>query len=128
MVANGVPVDPRSPAGKTPGDGGANCGRSAAVRREQGGFWVGFSAAFFYRIGWLSGRPRFEGLGNIPREGGALVVANHISHIDPIYSGLAVHLARRVPRFLAKNGLWNVPLLGTVLRSTEQIPVFPSAR
>jgi 1-acyl-sn-glycerol-3-phosphate acyltransferase len=94
------------------------------VGRERGGFWIGFSAAFFYPIGWLSGRPRFEGLENIPRTGGVIVAANHVSHIDPIYSGLAVHLAGRVPRFLAKDGLWRVPALGSLLRATEQIPVF----
>ncbi len=92
--------------------------------RERGGFWIGFAAVFFYPIGWLSARPRFAGLDHIPRSGGVVVAANHLSHIDPIYSGLAVHLARRVPRFLAKDSLWRVPVLGTVLRATGQIPVF----
>jgi 1-acyl-sn-glycerol-3-phosphate acyltransferase len=94
------------------------------VARERGGFWIGFCAVFFYPIGWLSGRPRFEGLEHIPRTGGAVIAANHISHIDPIYSALAVHLARRVPHFLAKDSLWRVPVLGHVLRATRQIPVF----
>ena len=95
-----------------------------AVARERGGFWIGLCAVFFYPVGWLSARPRFVGLEHIPRTGGVVVVANHISHIDPIYSALAVHLARRVPRFLAKDSLWRVPVLGTVLRATGQIPVF----
>ncbi len=94
------------------------------MSRERGGFGVGFAAVFFYPIGWLSARPRFGGLDHIPRSGGVVVAANHLSHIDPIYSGLAVHLARRVPRFLAKDSLWRVPVLGTVLRATGQIPVF----
>ena len=94
------------------------------MKRERGGFWIGFSAAFFYPIGWLSGRPRFEGLDHIPRTGPVIVAANHVSHIDPIYSGLAVHLAGRVPRFLAKDSLWRVPGLGALLRATAQIPVF----
>jgi 1-acyl-sn-glycerol-3-phosphate acyltransferase len=94
------------------------------VARERGGFWIGFCAVFFYPFGWLSARPRFVGLEHIPRQGGAVIAANHISHVDPIYSALAVHIARRVPRFLAKDSLWRVPLLGTILRSTGQIPVF----
>jgi 1-acyl-sn-glycerol-3-phosphate acyltransferase len=94
------------------------------VARERGGFWIGFAAVFFYPIGWLSARPRFEGLGHIPETGGAIVAANHISHIDPIYTGLALHRAGRVSRFLAKDSLWRVPVLGTVLRATGQIPVF----
>ncbi|MGH3565058.1 MAG: lysophospholipid acyltransferase family protein [Pseudonocardia sp.] len=94
------------------------------MRRERGGFWVAFAAAFFYPIGWLSARGRFEGREHIRSEGGVLVVANHISHLDPIFSGLIVHRSRRVPRFLAKHDLWSVPVLGTVLRGSEQIPVY----
>ena len=93
------------------------------MARERGGFWIGFCAVFFYPFGWLSARPRFVGLEHIPRQGGAVIAANHISHVDPIYSALAVHIARRVPRFLAKDSLWRVPLLGRILRSTGQIPV-----
>lgn len=94
------------------------------MRREKGGFWVGFAAAFFYPIGWLSGRGRFEGREHLPADGGALVVANHVSHLDPIFSGLQLHRAGRVPRFLAKHVLWDVPVLGTVLRGSAQIPVY----
>ena len=35
-----------------------------------------------------------------------------------------MHLAGRVPRFLAKDSLWRIRGLGTVLRATAQIPVF----
>ena len=98
--------------------------REAGVRREKGGFWIAFCAVFFYPTGWLFGRSRFEGLENIPARGGALVVANHLSHLDPVFTGLIVHRARRVPRFLAKHSLWGVPVLGQALRGTGQIPVY----
>lgn len=94
------------------------------MAREKGGFWVAFTAAVFYPLGWLCGRARFEGREHLPPTGGVLVVANHISHLDPVYTALQVHRARRVPRFLAKHGLWKVPMLGRVLRSTAQIPVY----
>jgi 1-acyl-sn-glycerol-3-phosphate acyltransferase len=94
------------------------------VRREKGGFWIAFCAVFFYPIGWLVGRSRFEGKEHIPSTGGALLVANHISHLDPIFSGLVVHRARRVPRFLAKNSLWSKPVLGWAMRGSGQIPVY----
>jgi 1-acyl-sn-glycerol-3-phosphate acyltransferase len=96
----------------------------SCVRREKNGFWIAFCAAFFYPIGWLVGRARFEGKENIPAEGGVLLVANHISHLDPIFSGLVVHRSRRVPRFLAKHSLWSVPVLGSALRGSGQIPVY----
>ncbi|HXV92732.1 MAG TPA: lysophospholipid acyltransferase family protein [Pseudonocardia sp.] len=94
------------------------------MRREKGGFWVGFAAVFFYPLGWLTGRGRILGREHVPPEGGALVVANHVSYLDPVFSALLVHRAGRVPRFLAKNTLWGVPVLRSVLRGTGQIPVY----
>lgn len=94
------------------------------MRREKGGFWIAFCAVFFYPLGWLVGRARFEGREHIPATGGALVVANHLSHLDPVYTGLLVHRAGRVPRFLAKHSLWTRPVLGSVMRGTGQIPVY----
>lgn len=98
--------------------------RDGRPGREPGGFWINFCAVFFYPIGWLTGRGRFEGREHIPATGGALIVANHISHLDPIFSGLIVHRARRVPRFLAKHSLWSTPVLGRALAGSQQIPVY----
>jgi 1-acyl-sn-glycerol-3-phosphate acyltransferase len=95
-----------------------------SVRREKGGFWIAFCAVFFYPMGWLFGRSRFEGKQHIPAGGGALIVANHISHLDPVFTGLLVHRARRVPRFLAKHSLWSAPVLGRALAGSGQIPVY----
>lgn len=94
------------------------------MKRERRGFWIAFCAMFFYPAGLLVGRSRFEGLEHIPADGGVLLVANHISHLDPILTGLQVDRARRVPRFMAKHSLWRVPLLGQALRGSEQIPVY----
>lgn len=96
------------------------------MRREKQGFWIAFCAVFFYPIGWVTGRGRFEGTEHIPApgHGGALLVANHVSHLDPIYSGLIVHRSRRVPRFLAKHSLWSTPVLGRALAGSGQIPVY----
>jgi 1-acyl-sn-glycerol-3-phosphate acyltransferase len=95
-----------------------------SVRREKGGFWIGLAAAVIYPVGRLLGRARYEGRSHLPPVGGALLVGNHISHLDPIYSALLVHRSRRVPRFLAKHSLWRVPVLGAVLRGGQQIPVY----
>lgn len=94
------------------------------MRREKRGFWIAFCALFFYPIGWVTGRSRFEGREHIPAEGGVLLVGNHVSHLDPVFSGLILDRSGRVPRFLAKHSLWSAPVLGRALAGSGQIPVY----
>lgn len=101
-----------------------SAGDVGRVRRESRGFWITFCAAFFYPIAFLVGRSRFEGRQRIPAQGGALIVANHISHLDPIFTGLQIERSRRVPRFMAKHSLWRTPVLGRALAGSGQIPVY----
>ena len=67
---------------------------------------------------------RWHGRHHIPRSGGAIVVVNHISKIDPITLGHFVRGAGRVPHFLAKVELFEHKLLGRVFRGTDMIPVY----
>jgi len=66
---------------------------------------------------------RFEDLHHIPAEGPAVVACNHISYLDPLGNAYAVVKAGRRPRFLAKNDLFGIPVVGTALRGVRQIPV-----
>ncbi|MGH2540491.1 MAG: lysophospholipid acyltransferase family protein [Actinomycetota bacterium] len=66
---------------------------------------------------------RYEGLEHIPRTGPAIIACNHISYLDPLTSASAVVKAGRRPRFLAKDDLFRIPVVGTVFRGTRQIPV-----
>jgi len=50
---------------------------------------------------------------NIPKRGGIIVAANHLSYIDPPVIGAAL---RRRPSFIAKEGLFGVPFLGKFIR------------
>jgi 1-acyl-sn-glycerol-3-phosphate acyltransferase len=97
--------------------------RPVAGAREKGGPAVALAAAVFYPLTLLLARRRMEGLEHVPAEGPALLVCNHVSYLDPVYTAVFVHRARRVPRFLAKASLWDVPLFGRVLRGSRQIPV-----
>jgi 1-acyl-sn-glycerol-3-phosphate acyltransferase len=73
-------------------------------------------------------RLHHEGLERIPSRGPAIVACNHISYLDPLTNGEAVHRAGRRPRFLAKSELFRIPVVGTVLRGAGQIPVWRGAR
>jgi 1-acyl-sn-glycerol-3-phosphate acyltransferase len=59
----------------------------------------------------------------LPASGGVIVVVNHISNFDPVALGHFIIWSGRWPRYLAKRELWDVWILGRLLRSLGQIPV-----
>lgn len=59
----------------------------------------------------------------VPRHGPALIVCNHVSHVDPLIVGLAAWRRGRRLQFLAKRELFTHPLTGPLLRGTGQIEV-----
>lgn len=60
----------------------------------------------------------------IPRTGGGILVANHISHVDPLVYAHFVYDNGRPPRFLAKAELLQIRGLKWLLGGTGQIPVY----
>lgn len=60
---------------------------------------------------------------NIPATGGCILVFNHISHLDPLIAAHYVYDHGRLPRYLAKSGLFKNRALGAFLRAAGQIPV-----
>lgn len=70
----------------------------------------------FTRHRWIDGH-------KIPADGGAVIAANHVSHVDPLTFAHVIHDHGRLPRYLAKAELFDVPVVGSVLRSAGQIPV-----
>lgn len=92
------------------------------ARREKGGFWVGLAATLLYP---LSAIGKVTQRGNrLPREGGALLVMNHVSHFDPVVDGVFVHKNKRVPRILAKEAVLRMPVFGRIARGVGTIPVY----
>jgi 1-acyl-sn-glycerol-3-phosphate acyltransferase len=73
-------------------------------------------------------RLSYEHLERIPSTGPAIIANNHISYLDPLTNGEAIERAGRRPRFLAKEELFRIPVVGTVLRGAGQIPVARGAR
>lgn len=71
----------------------------------------------FTKRRWIDGE-------KIPAEGGCVLVANHISHLDPLTFAHFVYGHGRLVRFLAKAEVFDVPVVGRVVRSAKQIPVY----
>jgi 1-acyl-sn-glycerol-3-phosphate acyltransferase len=68
-----------------------------------------------------------EGADKLPREGAYVLAPNHYSEADPLVVALAVWKAGRAPRFMAKESLFRVPVLGWILRGTGMVPVARSS-
>lgn len=64
-------------------------------------------------VAWILFRFTVIGVEHLPPTGGAVVVANHQSWLDPIILPLALP---RKPAFLAMEELWRMPVIGTVMR------------
>jgi 1-acyl-sn-glycerol-3-phosphate acyltransferase len=58
-----------------------------------------------------------------PRSGAFVLAPNHYSEIDPIVMGVVSWKLGRLPRFMAKGSLFNIPVLGWLLKKSGQIPV-----
>jgi 1-acyl-sn-glycerol-3-phosphate acyltransferase len=65
----------------------------------------------------------WSGMEHIPLKGPAILVWNHYSDIDPLLVVHYVYNAGRHPRFLLKESILRIPLVGPLVRSTGQIPV-----
>jgi 1-acyl-sn-glycerol-3-phosphate acyltransferase len=76
--------------------------------------------------GWLLRRLTRQDWGPadaLPKTGGVLVVANHISNFDPPVVAHFLIWSGRWPRALGKSEIWKVPVLGWLATACGQIPV-----
>ncbi|AKL98654.1 lysophospholipid acyltransferase family protein [Endomicrobium proavitum] len=65
-------------------------------------------------------RTRVEGKGNIPASGGVIMAPNHTSFFDP---PLTASMMKRPLNFMAKQELFNVPVLGFLIKKTNAFAV-----
>ena len=68
-----------------------------------------------------------KGIEKLPKRGSYILVANHVTNVDALAMAYLVYVQlKRAPHFLAKEGLFRVPVIGAILRAAGQIPVYRS--
>jgi len=72
------------------------------------------SKAFLYLFFKIFYRLEVIGIENVPDEGGVIIAANHMSYLDPPLIGAAL---KRRATYMAKEGLFNIPLIGSFIRA-----------
>jgi len=86
--------------------------------------WVFWLACFVVKpFMWLTTKREWINPERIPESGGFVIAMNHLSHIDPVTAAYLVYDYGRLPRYLAKSGLWNNKALAKILTDAGQIPV-----
>jgi 1-acyl-sn-glycerol-3-phosphate acyltransferase len=97
------------------------------ARRGRVGFWLGLAVIVLYPLNSVLFKLRWRGTEHIPKTGGVLAVANHVSYADPITFARFIWDSGRIPRFLAKESLFRTFFVRNVMRGAAQIPVHRGA-
>jgi 1-acyl-sn-glycerol-3-phosphate acyltransferase len=72
-----------------------------------------FCALIIRFILHINGGLDIKGIENVPAEGGVIIASNHISYLDPPLLGAVLP---RGATFMARRGLFNIPLLGWFIK------------
>jgi 1-acyl-sn-glycerol-3-phosphate acyltransferase len=91
--------------------------------RRRRGFWYGLAIDVLWPFVMLFTRSSWHGGSHIPAEGPVLIASNHVSFADPVTVTAYVLAHGRIPRYLAKAGLWKIPVVRSVLAGGRHIPV-----
>lgn len=81
-------------------------------------YWIGRTMSAI--ICKIFGRCEVIGRENIPAKGGVLLCGNHVSYIDPPALGAG---STRQVHFMAKLELFQIPVVGTIIKGLGAFPV-----
>jgi 1-acyl-sn-glycerol-3-phosphate acyltransferase len=87
------------------------------------GFWRRFAVVTVKPLMTVMSRRDWRGMEHIPDTGPVIIVANHMSHADPLVLAHFTYDSGRWPRYLAKESLFRLPVLGRLLYWVGQVPV-----
>ncbi len=88
------------------------------------GLWIRLCVLVIYPFVGIVFRVRWRHLDRVPARGGVTIAINHISHVDTMLMARLVWQSGRIPRFLIKSELFDMPVLRWVVRGAQQIPVY----
>ena len=87
-----------------------------------------FGAAVMRPILNLIVKRDWRGGEKLPKSGPAIVVCNHISYLDPLTFSHFLYNNGRAPRYLGKESVFKIPVIGFIIKSAGQIPVKRESR
>jgi 1-acyl-sn-glycerol-3-phosphate acyltransferase len=97
--------------------------------RQKLGFWYRFVVRLLRPILMLVTRRDWRGGEQLPPVGTGVVVSpNHVSYVDPLTFAHFLWDNGRAPRFLAKEGVFRVPVMGRIIAACGQISVSRESR
>jgi 1-acyl-sn-glycerol-3-phosphate acyltransferase len=101
--------------------------RLAKLRRPGYGEKIGATWRFVWLVLYapfsLLIKNSYRNLQRLPQQGPVIIVTNHVSHIDPFLVAKLVLDGARTPRFLAKESIFDVKIVGAAMRGMGHIPV-----
>lgn len=100
----------------------------AVRKRGPVGFWFRLVVALLRPWLMILTKRDWRGQRHLPQSGGVVVVGNHVSHLDPLTFAHYIWDNGRVPRYLAKEAVFRVPVVGYIIAKCGQIPVYRESR
>ena len=70
----------------------------------------------------------WRGAEKLPKSGAAIVVCNHISYLDPLTFTHFLYSNGRAPRYLGKESVFRIPIIGKIIKAAGQIPVYRESK
>lgn len=99
----------------------ASVRRSSSERTRPSVFWL--LGGLVVPLVSIFAKIEIEGDEHLPEKGAYVLAPNHYSNFDPLVVAVIVWRLGRAPRFMAKESLFRVPVLGAAMRATGMVPV-----
>ncbi len=98
------------------------------TRKSRLGFVYRFIVVVLRPLLVLFTKRDYRGVENLQQDSGIIVAMNHNSWFDPFVVAQFMWDNNRPPKFLAKSGIFRIPVIGQLVWLAGQIPVYRESR